>query len=308
MGLNSFRGLIMIVFCPSYYKKFKCIAQDCSHSCCVGWEICVDKDTIKKYSHLDCNLCSHINSDSGVIMLCEDGRCPFLCDDGLCRIISRFGDEYISSICREHPRFYHRVGDRAECGIGMSCEEAARIILTSDDYQSFFSIDKKDVEIGDESDFDTLIHREKIYSILKNRNLPLSERLANIREKYFVFENLHTVDEWNALLSELEYLDEEHREIISIGKKDCREEISPYLERFFAYLVFRHMSVAKGYESLRSKLGFCFLLLSVLENNTSEKDIDLNQIAEFARIISEEIEYSDDNTDALCFEFEAEFI
>ena len=37
---------------PNYYKKFKCIADKCRHSCCVGWEIDIDKDTMRKYSEL----------------------------------------------------------------------------------------------------------------------------------------------------------------------------------------------------------------------------------------------------------------
>ena len=29
----------MTVTVPSYYKDFKCIADKCRHSCCIGWEI-----------------------------------------------------------------------------------------------------------------------------------------------------------------------------------------------------------------------------------------------------------------------------
>ena len=39
----------MKLFAPEYYKDFVCIADRCKHSCCVGWEIDVDKDTLEKY-------------------------------------------------------------------------------------------------------------------------------------------------------------------------------------------------------------------------------------------------------------------
>ena len=40
----------MKTFVPNYYKDFKCIANRCKHSCCVGWEIEIDDNTFKKYS------------------------------------------------------------------------------------------------------------------------------------------------------------------------------------------------------------------------------------------------------------------
>ena len=42
----------MKLFAPKYYKSFSCIADRCSHSCCVGWEIDIDRDTLEKYSSL----------------------------------------------------------------------------------------------------------------------------------------------------------------------------------------------------------------------------------------------------------------
>ena len=41
------------LYAPSYYKNFTCIADKCKHSCCVGWEIAIDKTTLNKYEALD---------------------------------------------------------------------------------------------------------------------------------------------------------------------------------------------------------------------------------------------------------------
>ena len=32
----------MLYTIPDYYKEFQCIADQCEHSCCIGWEIDVD--------------------------------------------------------------------------------------------------------------------------------------------------------------------------------------------------------------------------------------------------------------------------
>ena len=36
----------MDIFAPSYYKKFKCIADKCHHNCCIGWEIDIDDEAL----------------------------------------------------------------------------------------------------------------------------------------------------------------------------------------------------------------------------------------------------------------------
>lgn len=281
----------MIIYLPSYYKGFRCIAGACRHSCCIGWEIRVDDATLKKYSFHEDIIC-HVTD--GEICLVDGERCPFLLPSGLCRIISEHGEEYLSDICQRHPRFYHRIGERVECGIGLSCEEACRIILSSDDYAAFFE-SNYDGEVACETDFDSISHREYLYSVLKDDRLSYSEKMAVIKEKYGLCDDIHTDDEWNEILSSLEYLDESHRDVMKLG--NYREENSKTYERFLAYLVFRHVSVAESYEALRARLGFCLLLLRLLYG--------AEDILDAARIISEEIEYSEENTDTLIFEFEA---
>ena len=291
----------MKVFYPLYYKDFRCIAEKCTHSCCVGWEISVDSDTMEKYknSGREDILC-HIEDE--VICLSEGDRCPFLRADGLCRIIAELGDEYTSLICREHPRFYHKTGDRVEGGIGLSCEEAARLILSSDNYDVFCEIEHTP-DIAEETDFDSLSHREEIYRVLKSEAMDFAEKLGLIKAKYSLEIDIHTPEEWAEILTQLEYLDEGHRGIFSPGKG--RGEYGEIYERFLAYLIFRHLSTSENYDNLRARLGFCLLMCSLLEGYTAEGGRSFAEICEFARVISEELEYSEDNTAEIIFEFEA---
>ena len=46
----------MKLYAPDYYTKFACIADKCQHSCCIGWEIDIDDDTIEYYKTVEGSL------------------------------------------------------------------------------------------------------------------------------------------------------------------------------------------------------------------------------------------------------------
>ncbi|MBR4077900.1 MAG: hypothetical protein IKK17_04775, partial [Oscillospiraceae bacterium] len=43
----------MKLMAPDYYPQFRCIAGACKHSCCIGWEIDIDEDTLETYKSMD---------------------------------------------------------------------------------------------------------------------------------------------------------------------------------------------------------------------------------------------------------------
>ena len=139
------------LFAPRYYVDFECIKGDCRHSCCIGWEIDVDAVAMSRYSSLSGEIGNVIrksisDTDPPHFVLREDGSCPHLSGCGLCNIISEIGDEYLCDICRLHPRFFNDTASGREVGLGMSCEEACRIILSSDGYIDMIEIgDRKSV-------------------------------------------------------------------------------------------------------------------------------------------------------------------
>ena len=293
----------MKVYFPAYYKGFKCIADKCRHSCCIGWEIGVDADTMDKYLGMDGELGedirSHLNSEESVISMQEDGRCPFLDNCGLCRIISAIGEENTSRICQEHPRFYHRALDRIEGGIGASCEEACRIVLSSDCFDEFVEVTSS-AEPSFETDFDGISHRNYIFSFLRDAKIPLADIIKTIRERYDI-PSLGEIS-WDEAFDSLEYLDESKAGSFSVGGRDPREESQKLITRFLAYLVYRHVSVSENYDDLRARIGFCLLLAAVFENSLSKIDYNFDIAVEIARTISGEIEYSEDNTSSLIME------
>ena len=75
---------IMNIYVPSYYQKFRCIADRCRHSCCVGWEIDIDKDTCEYYSSIDGDfgkkLADNISEGCGCeICQCVNGSVDAIC-------------------------------------------------------------------------------------------------------------------------------------------------------------------------------------------------------------------------------------
>ena len=288
---------------PLYYKDFQCIADRCRHSCCVGWEIDVDEETEKKYTTLSGEYADTVRASidregTPHFRLLAGERCPHLDRCGLCKIITAYGDDALCDICREHPRFYNETARGKEVGLGMSCEEACRIILSSDDYDKWVTLG--DVEEGDVSEFDAIPMRDAILAILKEDS-PYKCRLKRIARKTHASLSIHTDGAWRGILSSLEYLKEEHRALFSVysSKKGEGEEHAPLLARALAYFVYRHASSARDEEEFRCAVGFSLLCERLLSSMIEAG----GEPFECARILSEEIEYSEENTEILKGEF-----
>ena len=294
----------MKLYAPGYYKKFKCIADRCTHSCCVGWEIAVDDESLRRYGEMGADgalILSHIRSDEdgAVISLCENDRCPMLDEFGLCRIISKHGEGCIPEICREHPRFYTRICDRVEMGVGAVCEEACRLILECDGFELLPIGECSEAAV--ETDCDTVPARDRIISLLWERGRSFTEVVSAICEEFSISDSELYPSQFADVISELELLSEEDRAcLICDGRMP---EADQYLRRFLTYLVYRHVSAAENLDALRARIGFALLLCRMLEGELSRRD-DVAAAVEVARMISEEIEYSEPNTDALIFELE----
>ena len=42
----------MRVRVPDYFDQFSCLAGACPHSCCIGWEVVLDDETVRRYRGL----------------------------------------------------------------------------------------------------------------------------------------------------------------------------------------------------------------------------------------------------------------
>lgn len=294
----------MKLYAPSYYKKFICTADKCDHSCCIGWEIDVDSKSLARYKsftegygHTVANSISQEGTPHFV--LCGDDRCPHLDEKGLCKIILLMGEDQLCDICREHPRFYNYT-EVAEAGLGMSCREAARLILTSEDYHIFEEAGEAEAE-AQGTYFYGRGERGRIYGILKDKTKSYSQRLNRIYSEY----GIDPLDDgvWTKIIASLEYLDGDHKELFFGYSKNKRPKgADEYLERALAYYIYRHCTEATDEEDFLCRLSFCLFLERLLASlGWEEKDCSPEKWAVLASIISEEIEYSEDNTWALTY-------
>lgn len=310
----------MDIYAPKYYKKFKCIADKCLHSCCIGWEIDIDERTYEKYLSLDetakNTVLSTIDRDTDTphFTLGSDGRCKNLDEHGLCKIITSLGDEYLCDICRLHPRFINELGTHTEIGLGISCEEAARIILNENEP---FEL----VKIGENEDFkdesfarpEILKTRSEIIRTVEKRDSDFFSSLSKIKEKYGVKTNFYTFEEWVDMLLSFEILSDEWSNLLKKTlKSEPKCDISAYnshFEALFKYLVYRHLSLAESELECKARIAFA-VLLTELVGNLAERENELTEasLLNLVRLLSSEIEYSEENTEALILELETELL
>lgn len=288
------------MFAPRYFKNFICTADKCTHSCCIGWEIDIDEDTLAYYKSLPEPLGAKIlrtvaeNDEGAHFALTAEKRCKNLDKHGLCRIYKSLGHEGLCDICREHPRFYH-ISDREEAGLGAACEAAAALILASDGYADFVAVDGDGLLYDPSAEFNPRTERELLYGLLADKTLSLTARLAAITARYGAYSADRTV------LDGLEYLDDTHRALFAQAMSTptaLSETHAEVCERFFAYLVYRHASPARSVEDFVRAVRLALFLLTLF-TALIEKGL-LSPIAA-AVAVSEEIEYSEQNTQALLF-------
>lgn len=128
----------MTVHTPSYYNRFRCLAGECPHTCCRGWEVPIDRETAQYYKTLEGTMGEQVrgvlavDGEGETAFLLRGDACPFLTGEKLCELQIRLGERGIGEICRSHPRFFYDYGSLRETGLCGSCPEAARLILEGD--------------------------------------------------------------------------------------------------------------------------------------------------------------------------------
>ena len=292
---------------PGYYHEFRCIADKCKHNCCIGWEIDIDEEKMKFYNSLDTKLGQRIRSnvegEQPHFVLAQGDRCPFLNDKNLCDIISELGENGLCEICHLHPRFRNFYSDFCETGLGLCCEEAARLILTQQE-KVVIEI-PTDVKLSDEErEFFEI--RNMVFYLLQDRNKSIYSRFSELSEK-FGLKFSFSLDAVCDILLGLERLDEKWtEELLSLKDFQFDEAVfesadfSVYLENLAVYFVFRHFTNALEFADYSDCVKFALLSTYVIaavwvKNNCTSPE----ELAESARMYSSEIEYSEENTYAL---------
>lgn len=248
----------MILRKPDFYDQFKCIASRCSDTCCVGWEIDIDEATQEVYRKVAGAFGERLraNIEDGHFKLLPHDRCPFLDKDNLCEVYQNLGEDALCDICTEHPRFVEVYGDIMERGLGLCCEEAARLLLEGEGPLTFTceecdepedELDDDDLDIRDQ----VLGEREWMFDTLADQGLPFAERLYKIfgytgKNPFAPFESANAMFElltklesygpdWDAALERIKARIDSSEPIVDQGFFTENESC-----RLLTYLIYRH--------------------------------------------------------------------
>ena len=297
----------MKLYAPKYYKDFRCIADACRHSCCIGWEIDIDPETLCLYRKQKGAFAkrlkeSIVSEDGAHFRLDENERCPFLNEKGLCDIILTMGEESLSQICTDHPRFRNFFSDRTEIGLGLCCEEACRLLLAQEEKLCLVSVgEEEEVAFSlDAFEREILAFREKLFAVAQDRSVSLSRRIAHVFSLCDIPMPQKSMAEWADILLSLERMDAAWDGILTAWKCTPREpfyrENEIAFEQLLWYFIYRHASSAEDLSDLRARGAFAALSVFLIAClHASQK----TELAEICRLYSAEIEYSEENTEAL---------
>lgn len=307
-----------MIVAPNYYKDFKCIAQKCKNSCCIGWEIDIDSETLEIYQSIKGDfgerLKNSINfsAETPHFITDKNSRCPFLNKNGLCDIITEFGEDGLCQICYDHPRFRNFFGDIEEIGLGLCCEAAAELILKNENKFSLILLDeysKNNTDLNAQlSIFEGVFKsREELFSIFQNRELPLTARIKKAAEIYKIipllndtvslikkYRALERLDpKWDDFLTQTENKNYNLQYILSKAEK----KIPLPTEQLLCYFSYRYFASESVKENAKGAVNFileatyfCLLLcISVFD------EPNLANLTEICRRFSLEVEYSEEN-------------
>jgi lysine-N-methylase len=303
---------------PSYFDSFTCLAGNCPDSCCKEWDVQVDEKSAAFYRSLPGALGDRLRQvmyteDEEVYLAIEDRRCPMWREDGLCRIQAELGHDALCKTCRDFPRLTHDYGDFIEMGLELSCPEAARLILSSENSHSV----TENLTGGETPEYDTdamavlLRTRETALAILRNDAYTPNEALAQLLyygyqaqgeldgdpEADFAPVNWDTIgfasadtSEFFAFFQNLEILTPQWQEHLSSPavpgqwEENFRNLAQYFVERYWLQSVSDYDLVCRVKLAVISCLAIHFLG---------------GNLTETAQIYSKEIENSANNVDAL---------
>lgn len=284
---------------PSYFSHFSCIAGACKHSCCIGWEIDIDEVSAARYRNLP-RLHEQIEwSDPPHFILRDQDRCPFLDRENLCELILEHGEDVLCDICREHPRFYNELPGRVEVGIGLCCEEAARLILTWKEPVKLLSTPETDDAL--------LLLRDELFAIVQNRAEPIISRMEAMLTRmgttipnFDFFPLLNGLERlspaWDGVLAYLT------KPVDTQGFSEFVKPRETEYEQLLIYFLYRYFALAFDEKDAASRARFAVFACLVIGRIgcamwTEKREFSVEDQVELVRMFSSEVEYSEENLD-----------
>ena len=294
---------------PAYYEAFRCTAGACRHNCCIGWEIDIDATSAARYASLPGEMGERIRAaiepgEPPHFRLGDAGRCAMLREDNLCEIQRTLGEGALCDICRDHPRYRVFLPGRTEIGLGLCCEEAARLLLSQTEKVTLCgevsaAPPRETVEL--------LLFRQKLLDAAQDRRLSLGGRMQKILALAGASLPRRTARAWAVFFASLEPLEEEFPEALSrldgavdfAGFHAVSAAWETEYEQLLVYFLLRHLLADEG-RGLPERAAFAVLSTATLYAlgaavRTENGAVSFAERVELARLWSANIEYSEEN-------------
>jgi|GEM_PF-5705965 len=210
----------MKIYKNSLYDEFKCLAGECPSTCCYGWRILIDEDTVGKINNLDglkgFLLKKSLAGPDKNFFNYNCGSCLFHDFHGLCSIQKKLGEDYMPLICRTYPREIRNYEKFAVFNLDLSCIKVSKMLLEKDERPKYIETNgecnKKISSSNDDSQFANII-----MDMQKDFRIFLSIKADKMTDIKSLDDKLHV------LLSYLKFSQEvclEHREMLLTGEKN----------------------------------------------------------------------------------------
>ncbi|MCE5220766.1 MAG: flagellin lysine-N-methylase [Clostridium sp.] len=213
----------MKILKPFYYDDFKCIADKCKDSCCIGWTVHIDKKSYNKYKKVKGDFGRSLNKNIvrnrkdlndlayGKMKL-NSSRCPLLSEDNLCELYINLGKDYLCNTCKIYPRMVRKYGEIYEKYLTLSCPEVARIISSFNNPFSF-NLDDEPLTDFEKEYISEEKYNNKLYNLLWEAR-SLSIEIAQFRE----------IEIWKRLLF-IKLVEEKIQNIINTSEYDQADNL-----------------------------------------------------------------------------------
>lgn len=195
----------MKVLQPYYYDDFKCIGGECTHTCCQGWRIWIDKKSFFKYKKIGGEFGKRINkcirknrakeneNEYGTFNLTENGRCSMLNEENLCEVYINKGEDYLCRTCGVHPRLINRYVDNiVERNLQITCPVVIKNLILNDKPFEFILKEDKLTQMDKIGGITWIDINEKLYELMwevrslfidiaQNKSIEIVDKLMLIR-------------------------------------------------------------------------------------------------------------------------------
>ena len=134
---------------PHFYDKFICTAGDCPDTCCAGWQIIIDEESLERYGKEAGEFGRHLRNSIDWEKECfyqNNRRCAFLNEESLCDLYKALGPDSLCDTCKSYPRHTEEYEGLRELSLSLSCPEAAKINLSCKEPVRFLEEETDDPE------------------------------------------------------------------------------------------------------------------------------------------------------------------